>query len=216
MRAIAWFCSGMALIGAVLVASSTLAFILDARWRGTPLFGEIGDAQADVFLESFRSGGVLEQADPARSGGFRAFFYGVMRNVARRFEDARIRDREHQPSTSFDPDSRRLAETSLSRILDRAWARAVLDEAGMRHRQSAASQGEAALRRVELLRLRFEDELPIREIAKRFHMEADKVHQEYRRARREFRRCVEAELLFQGGSEDDLEEQWEELLSLLA
>ena len=51
--------------------------------------------------------------------------------------------------------------------------RAVLDQAGLRHRQSAASQDEAALRRVDILRLRFEDELPIREIAKRFDIPAD-------------------------------------------
>lgn len=188
---------------------------LAARWRGTALLAEVRDVTHDVFLESFRLGGVLERAEPTRSGGFRAFFYGVVRNVARRHEDARARRREQQPSTSFDADACENPETSLSRVLDRAWARAVLDEAGARHRRAAEAQGEEALLRVELLRLRYEEGLPVREIARCWKMAADKVHQEARRARREFRRCLEAELAFQGENEVDVEKQWEEFLSLL-
>ncbi len=189
---------------------------LGARWHGTSMLTEIKDAEADVFLECFRLGSVLERADPARSGGFRAFFYGVIRNVARRFESAEARNRERQPATSFDPDERETPETGLSRILDRAWARAILDEAGARHREEAEAQGGDAMRRVELLRLRFEENLPIREIASRWDMDPDKVHQEYRRARREFRRCLEAELNFhEEDVDEDVERQWEEFLSLL-
>ena len=189
---------------------------LGARWHGTSMLTEVEDAEAEVFLECFRIGSVLERADAARSGGFRAFFYGVIRNVARRFEDAEARNREQQPATSFDPDERETLESSLSRILDRAWARAILDEAGARHREEAETQGEDAMRRVELLRLRFEDNLPIREIASRWDMDPDKVHQQYRRARREFRRCLEAELTFhEEGTDDDAERQWEQFLSLL-
>ena len=189
---------------------------LGARWRAAPMLAEVEDTVNEVFLECFRLGGVLERADPARSGGFRAFFYGVVGNVARRFEGARARNREQQPSTSFDPAERKTPETSLSRVLDRAWARAILDEAGARHREAAETQGESALRRVELLRLRFEDNLPVREIASRWSMDPDKVHQEYRRARREFRRFLEAELIFhEEDTCEDVEHQWQEFLSLL-
>ena len=189
---------------------------LGARWRDTPMLPEVEDAADEVFLECFRLGGVLERADPARSGGFRAFFYGVVRNIARRFEGARARNREQQPSTSFDPAERKTPETSLSRVLDRAWARAILDEAGARYRKEAETQGEGAMRRVELLRLRFEEDLPIREIASRWNVDPDKVHQEYRRARREFRRFLEAELTFhEEDTEEGIERHWQEFLSLL-
>jgi len=188
---------------------------LAARWRGGPLESEISDAEHDVFMECFREGGVLDRVDPERAGGFRSFFYGVIRNVARRFEAAHGRFRERQPSTSFDLDEREGLDTSLSRVLDRAWARSVLSEAGRRHRELAGAEGEVGLRRVELLRLRFEEGLPIREIAQRWQMDAAKVHQEYRRARREFRRCLEAELDFNGESGADAEQRWAEFIALL-
>jgi len=189
---------------------------LGRRWKDTPLRAEVEDAVHDVFLECFRLDGVLERADSARSGGFRAFLYGVIRNVARRFEDVRARSRETQPTVSFDPNKQEMLETSLSQVLDRAWARAILDEAGARHRKEAAIQGKDAMRRVELLRLRFEENLPIREIARHWDMDPDKVHQEYRAARREFRRYLAAELTFHTeGGDEDAERQWEEFLLLL-
>ena len=189
---------------------------LGARWRGTPLMREVTDTVHDVFVECFRQGGALSKADPSRAGGFRAFFFGVIRNVSLRVEEARARNREVQPTTSFDLDERRQAlDTSASRIMDRAWARAILQQAGARHRKAAETKGEEALRRVELLRLRFEENLPVREIAKRWEVDPEKLHQEYRRARREFRRCLEEELAFQGHSSEDPDRQWEEFLSLL-
>lgn len=186
-----------------------------ARWRETPWIVDAADAEAEVFLECLRPDGVLERADPSRSSGFRAYLHGVLRNVARRFEDARLSNREQQQATDFFQDPAKASDTSLSRVIDRAWARGVLDAAGARHRESAAREGDAALRRVELLRLRFEDDLPIREIAKRWNMDPATLHQEYRRARREFRRHLEAELSFQGESPDDIEGRWQEFLSLL-
>ncbi|MHC4077217.1 MAG: sigma-70 family RNA polymerase sigma factor [Planctomycetota bacterium] len=189
---------------------------LGARWQGTPLMAEVGDAAHEVFVECFRQSGVLERADPSRPGGFRAFFFGVIRNVSRRVEDARGRNRELQQSTGYDPDEREIAlETSASRVLDRAWARTILNQAGARYREAAGAEGEEALRRVELLRLRFEEGLPIREIASRWNMDPELLHQQYRRARREFRRHLEAELDFHGASEADKDRQWQEFISLL-
>ena len=180
------------------------------------MIDEVGDTVHEVFLECLQQGGVLERADPGRAGGFRAFFFGVIRNVSRRVEKARARNREVQPTSTFDPDERGQAlDTSASRAMDRAWARAMVDQAAMRHREAAEAMGEEALRRVELLRLRFRENLPIREIAKRWQMDPEKLHQEYRRARREFRRFLEEELAFSGHSSEDPDRQWQEFLSLL-
>ncbi len=183
------------------------------RWRGTSLLSEVDDATSEVFVECFRLGGVLEKTDPTRSGGFRAFFYGVIRNIARRFEEARANSREQQqPSTAFDLDEQTARETSLSQVFDRSWAESILNEARTRYRLAAEQEGEEALRRVDLLRLRFEDDVPIREIATRWKVDVDKVHQQYRLARREFRRCFEAELASRG---EGLGGRWQELLALL-
>jgi len=63
---------------------------LAARWAGSPALQDLDDAVQDVFVECLKSGGVLDRADPARAGGFRAFLYGVIRNVARRAEEGRL------------------------------------------------------------------------------------------------------------------------------
>src|SRR5947207_12417709 len=59
---------------------------LGARWRGSALLHERGDAVQEVFVECFRRGGALEAVGAGRVPDFRAFLYGVIRNVARRFE----------------------------------------------------------------------------------------------------------------------------------
>ena len=64
---------------------------LAARWRGTALREELDDATQAVFVECFRQGGVLDAAGSGRVPGFRAFLYGVIRNVARRFESRPLR-----------------------------------------------------------------------------------------------------------------------------
>src|SRR6516225_8476631 len=64
---------------------------LAARWRGSQFRPELDDAVQEVFVECFRQGGVLEAAGADRVPGFRAFLYGVARNVARRFESRPVR-----------------------------------------------------------------------------------------------------------------------------
>ena len=49
-------------------------------------FAASEDAVQEVFVECFRRGGALEAVGAGRVPGFRAFLYGVIRNVARRFE----------------------------------------------------------------------------------------------------------------------------------
>ena len=189
---------------------------LELRWHGSPLIAELEDALDEVFLECFRTGGALELVEAARRGGFRAFFFGVIRNVARRHEQALTRRRELPPPTGFTVDAQRASDTSLSRALDRAWAKAVLKRADARYRQEEQARGSGGERRAELLRLRFEEGLSIRAIAEQWNEDAAKLHQDYRRARRQFRRYLEEELSLHGQqSEDDAARLWRDFLSFL-
>src|SRR5262245_2634793 len=122
---------------------------LDARWRASALLAERDDAVQEVFVECFRQGGVLEAAGAGRVPVFRAFLYGVIRNVARRFESRPARATVPPPDVPAD-------DASQSRLFDRTWARAIMEEAARLQRERAAEGGPEAVRRVELLRLRFE------------------------------------------------------------
>jgi RNA polymerase sigma-70 factor (ECF subfamily) len=161
---------------------------LGARWRGSPLTTEIDDAAQEVFLDCFREGGALTRANPDWPNGFRAFLYGVVKNVARRVEH----DRAHHGApleSGLDPPAR---DKTLSTAFDRAWAKALLQQAAKLQAARAREAGDEAVRRVELLRLRFQDDLPIREIAGRWQADPSHVHHEYARARKEFREALHA------------------------
>jgi RNA polymerase sigma-70 factor (ECF subfamily) len=159
---------------------------LAARWRSAPLLADLDDAAQDVFLACFRTGGALARADAGR-GGFRPFLYGVVRNVALRYERHRARHREHPAANELELAAR---DAELSSVFDRAWATEVMRQAAQRQAERAAAQGRAAMRRVKLLRLRFQDGLPIREIARLWHADAAKLHHEYAQARAEFRAAL--------------------------
>lgn len=157
-----------------------------ARWRGA-LAGDVDDAVQDVFLDCFREGGALSRATPRR-GNFRAYLYGVARIVALRHEERRGTRREVQAAGESDLDAVADEDPTPSRAFDRAWAETIMGRARVRHAEAARSSGEGPERRYELLRLRFEEGLPIREIAARWAEEPAHVHHEYARARDEFRR----------------------------
>lgn len=185
-----------------------------ARWRSPTLRGEIDDAVQEVFVELLRPDGALSAADPARAGGFRAYLFGVARNVARRFEERRTR---RDASDPVDPDGIACDETSLSLAFDRGWARAVVRDAAALQQQRAAKDGAEALRRVEILRLRFEEGLPIRDVAERLAESAEKVHHEYARARREFEEAlVEVVRDRQGGTPGEVRAECRRLVALLS
>jgi RNA polymerase sigma-70 factor (ECF subfamily) len=191
---------------------------LAARWRGTALIHELDDAVQDVFVECLRQGGMLERADPERPGGFRAFLYGLVRNIALRIEQDRARRCSRQVAGGIDASAdAAMAEESLSRLFDRAWARAIMRDAAARQAERAAREGEAALRRVELLRLRFHEGLPIRAIAQLWSVDAAVLHHEYARARKEFKAAlVEVMAFYHAGSPADAERECTELLDHLA
>ena len=103
---------------------------LSARWGGSALRDDLDDATQEVFVECFRQGGVLEAAGAGRVPSFRAFLYGVIRNVARRFESRPVRAASPLPEVPADEDSQ-------SRVFERSWAQALMAEAaGLQRRQA--------------------------------------------------------------------------------
>lgn len=186
---------------------------LVARWKYPPLLYEIDDAVQEVFIECLRAGGILEKAEPNRPGGFRAFLYGLVRNVARRVE-ARRRPAN---SAEIEPEVIPSDEETFSRVFDRAWAKSVMREAAQRQKVAAGVLGEAAQKRVELLRLRFQEDLPIRDIAERWNADPVHLHREYAKARDEFRAALKEVLAsFHGVGGEALERECTELLGLLS
>jgi RNA polymerase sigma-70 factor (ECF subfamily) len=188
---------------------------LAARWAGRNMEDLLDDAVQDVFVECFRQGGALARLDPTRPGGFRAFLYGVVRNVALRVESRRARSialrAGEAPLAEVTAD-----ETTLSRAFDRTWAQAMVREAAQRQLAAAARQGEPAQRRVELLRLRFEEGLPIREIAERWGADATQLHRDYAKARQEFKAALLETVAFHHpGTPGEVEREAAELLKLL-
>lgn len=190
---------------------------LIARWGRRSDVHEIEDVIQEVFVECFRQGGALSKADPTRPGGFRAFLYGIVRNVALRSETKRARRiARHADAEAVLPH----VETSddrLSQVFDRAWAQAIMRRAAELQRERAAAKGDGAVRRVELLTLRFHDDLPIREIAERWQADPTHLHREYAKARREFRECLLEVMQFHfPDSPTDAERECAKLLEILA
>ncbi|MHC4938888.1 MAG: sigma-70 family RNA polymerase sigma factor [Planctomycetota bacterium] len=184
---------------------------LGARWGSSPLHSELDDATQEVFFECFKENGALARVDPDRPGGFRSFLYGVIRNVARRFEERWSRKR---------PDSIgelpvESGEEPASRAFDRAWAKGIMRQATELQAERARAGGEKLQRRVELLQLRFTEGLPVREIAARWEMEATQVQYEYKCARDEFQAAL-ADVVRQHDPEGDVAAECARLLGLLA
>src|SRR5215472_7208918 len=123
---------------------------LAARWRGSALRSDLNDAVQEVFVECFRQGGALDAAGAGRVPSFRAFLYGVVRNVARRFESRPVRAADVLPEVILSD------EESQSRLFERSWAQALMAKAAGLQRRQAEQRGTEGVRRVELLRLRFE------------------------------------------------------------
>ena len=183
---------------------------LAARWGGSAVVGELGDAVQEVFVECFRRGGALEAAGAGRVPSFRAFLYGVVRNVARRFEA-----RPAVPAPL--PEDLDANEASQSRLFDRTWAQAIMADAARLQGERAAERGPEAVQRVELLRLRFEENLPIRAIAERWGVEAAALHHAYALARKEFRAALLEVVAFHSpGGPEVLEQEAAGLLKALS
>jgi RNA polymerase sigma factor (sigma-70 family) len=187
---------------------------LATRWRQSAGAADLEDAVQEVFVDCFKPNGVLQRAERDR-GGFRPFLYGVVRLVALRMETRRGRDRDRQPPGAADLDDLADSEESEGRLFDRAWAKALIREAAQLQADRAREGGGAALRRVELLRLRFHEGLPVREIAERWQVEPAALHREYATARQEFRAALLEVMSFHHpGTPAEVEQECTDLLSL--
>jgi RNA polymerase sigma factor (sigma-70 family) len=193
------------------VYESAMRSYFAARWRPPHLRQRIDDAVQESFLECFRAGGALERADAERAGGFRAFLYGVLRNVALRVEARSARDAADTLQTAINAPT----EAHLSEVFDRSWAAALMRQAAEIQRRRAAAEGPEAQRRIELLHLRFHEGLRIREIAKRWQMEPLPLHRQYARARQEFHDALRAAIRFHAPDTTNIDEECERLLASL-
>jgi RNA polymerase sigma-70 factor (ECF subfamily) len=183
---------------------------LAARWRGSELRADLDDAVQEVFVECFRQGGALEAARAGRVPRFRAFLYGVVRNVARRFESRPVRAADPLPAVPAN-------EESLSQLFERTWAQALMAEAAQLQQRRASERGPEAVQRIELLRLRFEENLPIRTIAERWGVPAAGLHRAYALARQEFKAALlEVVAFHQPSSPAEVEQEAAGLLKALS
>ena len=172
---------------------------LTARWGRSSLREEVDDAVQAVFLDCLHEGGPLSRADRNSVANFRGFLYGVTRNVALMWERRRASGCQHVELEALDPGVPSSDDSSPERVFDRAWTRSIVREALRLQIERAGPSPDGAERRVELLRLRAYDGLPIREIARRWNEDPDRLHRWYATARREFRSALREVLAIHGG-----------------
>jgi RNA polymerase sigma-70 factor (ECF subfamily) len=90
-------------------------------------------------------------------------------------------------------------------------------EAAQLQRARADEGRPEAVERIELLRLRFEENLPIRAIAERWGVDARSLHHAYALARQEFKAALlEVVAFHQPGTPVELEEEAANLLKALS
>ncbi len=197
----------------VALYGGLLRRFLTARWRGTRYLRRLEDAVQDAFVECFKPDGVLQAADRGRPAGFRAFLQGVVRHVAQRHESSAARELRVGVGVEVDLDDVDGHGTSLSRVFDREWALELVREAAAKMTARAARLGAPARRRVDLLRLRFQDGLPIRDIAERWQVDPAYLHHQYGKARAEFRALLlQVIALHHPGSDEEIERICHQLL----
>jgi RNA polymerase sigma factor (sigma-70 family) len=161
-----------------------------ARWRDAPLRSEIDDAVQETFLACFREGGALSRADSSRPGGFRAYFYGILRKVALSFERKGAQRRDRYPPPAPGLEELPADDPGLSSVFDQAWASALVREAVQLYRERCEERGPGGRLRFEVLRLRFEEGLPVREIAARTGEEATRLYGVVKKAKQEFEEAL--------------------------
>ena len=189
---------------------------LTNRWRHSRLLQMVDDTVQDVFIECFRADGPLHRADRNRSRGFRPYLFGIVRNVARGTERRHRRGNQNEQESPIDLELIESDETALTQVFDRAWALSIMKQAAQRQSELAQATGKEAVQRVELLRKRFQDGLPIREIAKEWNVEAADLHREQTKARHEFLVALLDVLSFHNpGSNAEIQHEAEKMLAML-
>ena len=152
---------------------------LESRWSRSRRIDWIDDAVQEVIVECIRPGGALSKADSHFSGGFRAYLFGVTRNVMLRYETRPLPGQLDREDFVAD-------ELTVGQVFDREYARSIMKDASQLQRRLAEAKGNGAVRRVELLHARFSDGMPIRAIAELWCVDPAWLHHEYSKARSEF------------------------------
>ncbi len=189
---------------------------LGARWRYSPLAHEIGDVVQDIFLECFKGGGALERVQSDSPSGFRGFLFGVARNVASRYEERKGKRTDRPVTTSV---HEQLADTESEdpeRVFEREWAGTLMEQAASLQANRARFLGPDAQLRIEILRLRFEEGKPVRDVAEQLAKDAAWVHRQYAEARKEFFEALKEVVTYHlPGKPADVEEECRLLLAML-
>lgn len=189
---------------------------LGARWRYSALSHDVGDAVQDIFLECFKGGGALERVQADSPSGFRGFLSGVARNVAARYEERKGKRPDRPVTTSV---RENLADPELEdpeRVFDREWAGTLMEQAAALQAGRARYLGSEAEVRIEILRLRFEEGMPVREVAEKLGREAAWVHRQYAEARKEFFDALKEVVAYHlPGRPADVDEECRLLLTML-
>ena len=173
--------------------------------------------RSEVYLECLREGGVLERCRDEPPGGFRPFLLAVVRNIARRVEERRAGRRERQLTTEFQRDGGVDEDADPAHKFDCTWAVTIVRNARRRVEERLGQGSPAAQRRVELLRLRYQEGLPVKEIAPQIGEDSRRVHHQLEEARRDFHRALREEVAFHlPGSAEEVEQECRLLLGLLA
>ena len=188
------------------------------RWRGAgELAGQVDDAAQEVFLECLKPDGALARAEAAH-GSFRSLLFAVTHNVIRRFEKRLVRGNERGAGGTDDLIAVAASDPSASRVFDGMWADSILREAARRHRAAAQRAGDGQLQRLRILELRHGEGMPIRRVAAELGIaDTAAVHNDYRRARREYRQHLRAVVQEWTGADDaDVDDECRRLGELLA
>jgi DNA-directed RNA polymerase specialized sigma24 family protein len=189
---------------------------LHSRWGGRLSTEDLEDAVQDVFVAFLSGDGVFDNLRPGRQEAFRPLLYAVVRNMALRVEHTRLRKLDGPSTESFHAERSPTDEDSSSRAFDRSWAEGIMREAVDMQEKSARERGPGAIRRFELLRLRFDERLKMPEIAARWELEADFLHKELGRATVEFKEALRDVVAFHHPLTPELvERECRELLTLL-
>lgn len=166
-----------------------LRSFFEGRWSDPSRRARVDDAVQEAFLVCFRDDGALSTAEQGRGPGFRAYLRGVARNVARTFERRVQASRVRRGDAPADVEGLTGDDPEAATLFDREYARSLLRTAGKRMRTDTNRQTEAHRRRAELLTLRFEQGLTIKDIAERWQVDNKWLHHQYEQAQKEFRAC---------------------------
>jgi RNA polymerase sigma factor (sigma-70 family) len=182
-----------------------------ARWRLALNHEQVLDATQEVILECLKENGALSRVDRECNSGFRAFLYGVARNVSLRVEQRRKR----RALSSLTPDLVSVDERHLSAVFDSAFAQVLVSEALEILQQQGTSEGGSL--KWQLLEMNHVDGMPARAIAEARSLAVTQVYKLLHAARRDFRNALLQVLSVQhpGMNLPELEAEMRSLLGAL-